>query len=254
MNGMDTRIIDYLNGELQGGERKELEAALARDEAIRQRMDELEKVLLGVDNLPLHEVDSDLKQRFYSMLTREEERHAQPLDQPARRRLRAWHWQAAAAILLLVGGIWLGNQWGAQQARLQALEMQMTQTKALMRTLASGTSTSSRIQAVHASYQAPAADPEILAVLIDLMQHDPSVNVRLAAIEALEAFAPGDQVPDAMIRALKAPQESVVQIALINALVNLKASEAIPALENLVDSVAVVEPVRNEAQLGIRKL
>ena len=86
------------------------------------------------------------------------------------------------------------------------------------------------------------------------MNDDESVNVRLAAVQALAKFSDEPGVTAALIHALEHQKEPLVQIALINLMVELKEKEAIEELEQIITDEESIETVKNEAHMALFKL
>ena len=68
-----------------------------------------------------------------------------------------------------------------------------------------------RLQGVSWSHQLERPSDQVLATLLETLQHDPNVNVRLASIDALRAFAAQDQRPHRPRR--RARQQAVADAA-----------------------------------------
>ena len=75
---------------------------------------------------------------------------------------------------------------------------------------------------------------EVVSALLDTLLHDPNVNVRLAAIDALARFAGEQQVRQGAIDALQSASSPMVQIALIDFVVGVRDTGSIDTLKKLV--------------------
>ena len=109
--------------------------------------------------------------------------------------------QMAAAVLLLAGGFAAGRGWpnaAHQEARNEVSELRgevrgMREMVAM--SLLQQDSAIERLRGVSWSHQLERPSDQVLATLLETLQHDPNVNVRLASIDALRAFAGQDQRP-----------------------------------------------------------
>jgi hypothetical protein len=168
-------------------------------------------------------------------------------------------WRAALAAGLLIGGVLIGRyawqpapEGNTEMAQLRGQIEGLRQTVAL--SMLQQQSPSARMRGVSYSEQIPQPDGEVLAALLDTVQHDSNVNVRLSAVDALEKFGGRAAAIRAMTDAI-APQESpLVQIALIDALAQLDARASAPDLEVLARTAGVNEMVRQRAAWAARKL
>jgi HEAT repeat protein len=102
--------------------------------------------------------------------------------------------------------------------------------------------------------QLQAPDPELLKTLLDMLDNDPSVNVRLSAVDALYLFADRMEVRSAMSASLSRQTSPLVQISLIDSLVTLKEKQAAAALKKLLQDKKIIPEVRQRAQAGISQI
>ncbi len=116
------------------------------------------------------------------------------------------------------------------------------------------TSASERIQAVNQSSELSGVDQEITRLLINTLNFDPNVNVRLAACQALLRFENEPNVSEALIQSLGIQTDPNMQIALIETLVAIKEKRAINQMEQLVRNQEVMEAVRRKAEEGLDRL
>ncbi len=184
----------------------------------------------------------------------------------ASRDTRASFWrpalQLAAAVLILVGGFAAGRSWpnaAHDQARNEVSELRgelrgMREMVAM--TLLQQDSAIGRLQGVSWSHQLDRPSDQVLATLLDTLRHDPNFNVRLASIDALRAFAAEEGVRTGLVEALgtKGTTSRMVQMALIEALTDLRERRSVVALRTLADDQKQVEVVRQRARRGIQQL
>lgn len=168
--------------------------------------------------------------------------------------------QLAAAVLILAGGFMAGRNWpnaAHEQARNQVSELRgevrgMREMVAM--TLLQQDSAIGRLQGVSWSHQLERPSDQVLATLLQTLQHDPNVNVRLASIDALRAFAGEDRVRTGFVEALGGKQSPMLQIALIDALTDLRERRSVDALRTIADDQKQNEAVRKRAQRGLQQL
>ncbi|MCF2488929.1 HEAT repeat domain-containing protein [Dyadobacter sp. CY347] len=116
------------------------------------------------------------------------------------------------------------------------------------------TSASERIQAVNQSYDLANVDQEITQLLINTLNFDPNVNVRLAACQALQRFDNEENVPEALMRSLAIQTDPNIQIMIIETLVSNKEKRAVEPFQQLARNQEVLEVVRLKAQQGVSEL
>jgi HEAT repeat protein len=114
-------------------------------------------------------------------------------------------------------------------------------------------SPSERLDAVSMSRQS-GPDPRVLEALLHTLRYDNSVDVRLAALDALSHYGGRPDVRKGLIDALEGQQSPLVQVALIDALVDIHDSGAIQQLKKLQQDPRVDPSVRKHAEWGAAQL
>ena len=115
-------------------------------------------------------------------------------------------------------------------------------------------SASERLRGVTWAYRAEPSDTEVLSALVSAVSHDASVNVRLAAVDALHAFSASPVMQQAVREALPKQTTPIVQVALIDLLVDLKQRDAAAELRKLAAEDSVDAGVRQRAQWALERL
>ncbi len=115
-------------------------------------------------------------------------------------------------------------------------------------------SASERLRGVSWAVRAEPSDTEILDALVKAVNHDSNVNVRLAAVDALRPFAANPTARDAVLQALPAQTDPIVQVALIDLLVDLKEKDAAQELQRVAVNGSTDSGVRQRAQWALEKL
>ncbi|NIJ55047.1 HEAT repeat domain-containing protein [Dyadobacter arcticus] len=115
-------------------------------------------------------------------------------------------------------------------------------------------SASERIQAVNQSYELSNVDKDITQLLINTLNFDPNVNVRLAACQALQHFGNEPNVSEALVQSLAIQTDPNLQITLIEVLISIKEKRALVPLQQLVRNQKVMEVVRIRAEQGVNQL
>lgn len=257
-------LIDYLEGNLSAEISEKVEKALPNCPTCEQELIELKVVLNGIEELPEEPPSLNLKNRFEAVLETEKLNQTvlKPEAKSAVKERIMWfrqpHWQVAAAIALFLSGLLLGtllNSNDGSSSEVAELRNAVQETKKLvMLSMLQGQSSSDRIQAVNYSYDIANADETIIEALVDAMQADQNVNVRLAAVQALTRFYGEEKVNHAFVELLPTEQEPIIQIALIDALVTMKEKQAVPSIQKLLDEQQLLEIVKNKAEEGLGKL
>lgn len=216
--------------------------------------------------LPQEQPSPALRARFQAMLAAHQESQAGPLL-PRRTLLPflAGGWMrlaagAAFALLLLLAGFAAGRytlgpapqNGNGELAHLRAELSDMRQL--LVLTMLQQRSASDRLQAVTLGAQPAQMNPQVQAALLQTLRTDSSVDVRLAALNALSRHSSQPTVREGLLDALQPRQSPLVQVALIDLLVEMRDHDAIPQLQKVQQNPELNPAVRQRAELAIRQL
>jgi anti-sigma factor RsiW len=174
--------------------------------------------------------------------------------------------QFAVSVLLFALGLFLGlgilqsqhRASGAaatdQSAIAQLREEIATMNQLLTLSLMEQPSASERLRGVEWTSRLDQPDAQVLSVLLRVVVLDPNVNVRLAAVEALQKFMKNPRVRKGLIDALAHPQSPSVQIDLIDAMVRANEKDSVTALKALLQNPAIDPIVRERAEWALQRL
>ncbi|MGO9259110.1 MAG: zf-HC2 domain-containing protein [Bryobacteraceae bacterium] len=264
---MREQIPQCLAGRLDTASRERLIEHLETCSACRADLAELNVVWRGLEAMPQPEPGRSMRSRFMETLEAYQEGY-----QEAQRRQtytagkwwRGWWparpvWQAALAALLLIAGISAGRYLAAPRAEsnpeLASLKGQVESLRQLVAlSLLQEQSPSSRLRGVTYSFQMSQPDQQVEQALLYAVNHDSNVNVRLSAVDALAKFAANPEIRRALVDSLPVQDSPLVQIALIDLLVQLNDTEALPTLHKLAADAQTDEAVRQRAAAAAQKL
>ncbi len=253
-----------LNSVLQ----KKLEAHLAECASCRAEAEGLAEIWEGLRHLPDQAPSADLQSRFLAMIEgyKQGMDHAKPslpkprsifdwLDQSLSRRLV---FQTVFAVLFLIIGFLSARMTTSPDNRNNELAQLREEVHDMHRmvtvSLLKQESASERLRGISWSNQVSQPDPELLSTLLQTLRFDPSVDVRLAAVDALQRFGSDPIVRKGLVESLGREDSPLVQIAIIDSLVQLRDQQSINALKHLSNEAGVNEEVRKRAAWGVQKL
>lgn len=252
---LEPYIADYLSGTLAGLGREAFETHLAGCEACRAEAGELRRIWQGLGLVKEPAPGRALRGRFYASL--EAYRHGlETARQPQR---HGWWPALALAATMLLAGVGIGHfltaGTPAQRTELAELQGEVRNMRQMVTlALLQQQSPSDRLRGVDWSERVETPDAQVLSALIQTLDHDPNVNVRLAAVDALRKFATAGPVRNALDRSLPKQESPMVQIALIDLLVGLGERGAAQSIRALAVSEAVNPAVKQRAEWGLRQL
>lgn len=257
-------LPDFLQGSLQRERAETVERHLNECADCCDEVALWQKLAL----LPAVEPSPDARARFDSMLRAyragREEPQASAFAELRPRRWAGFQWlrspllQLGASIALIAIGFALGNGFSrghSQTDELAAMRTQLTGMRQLVvLSMLQQQSASERLQAVSYSQHEERLDPQVLNALLHTLRYDQSVDVRLAALDALSRHAAQPQVRTGVTDALQAQQSPLVQVALIDQLLEWRDPDAAQRLRNFQQSPDLNPTVRERAQWALSKL
>jgi anti-sigma factor RsiW len=170
--------------------------------------------------------------------------------------LGAVAWSAA----LLIFGIFIGTRVNkeatpAHPDEIAAMHAELTNMRQLVAlSMLQQQSASERLQGVSWSGLEAHLDPQIQSALLRTLRYDGSVDVRLAALDALSRHASQPQVRKGIGDALQEQQSPLVQVALIDQLAEWRDPDATQRLRNFQQTPNLNPAVRQRAEWAISKL
>lgn len=115
-------------------------------------------------------------------------------------------------------------------------------------------SAASRLEAINYSYNLDAADVTLMDALFIALESDPSVNVRLAALEAVGRFELSPAMRENLVLALAEQRDPSLQMALMTKLIELREVKALPVFTGIMNNPDVPENIRDRAEFGVKVL
>jgi hypothetical protein len=245
-------------GMLRAPERDDLKRHLEDCAACRQEAEGLESLWAKLDSLPAEEPSSQLRDKFYAALGAYGEGFSAASSRE--RRKAGFPWLPASIAAALVIGLGLGYAVSSQKGGRESTEIAQLRGEvngmrelvalSLLRQQSAG----ERLRGVSWANQVESSDGQVLAALLDSVNHDPNVNVRLAAADALRTFAMTSAARTEIARAIIPQSAPLVQIALIDLVVDLKDSSSIKELKQVAGNDSLNPSVRERAAWAVERL
>ena len=271
-------FIDYQDGALPADESAAVRAHLASCPVCQREWSALQEITRKVDSLSdIPEPSPRLREQFYAML----ETHQREADAPspfalARSRVDRFFaallpsqpaLQFAFSATLLAFGLFVGQHFLAKpptpanddavtaKADLAALRAQVNSMGQLVTySLLQQQSTSERMRTVLATMDLKSPDRKVLTDLVGSLAFDPSINVRLSAVEALAQHSDDSLVRAGVLSALPKETAPLVQVAMIELLATARDQSAKPVFEKLSRDEALDRNVREAARRALAAL
>jgi hypothetical protein len=230
-----------------------------------EELEELGRLTDQLNELPDREPSEKMKAAFYnrleeykSSLTQNGPRVykldtlAEGLRHPALIRKLAY----AAVILVLTGlaAFWYRSELKYKNQVSSMISQMQDMQKVMMLTLLEQPSPTDRLKAISISNQINKADDKIIDALLNTLNNDENVNVRLMAVEALCNYADNPKVRIGLIRSIVKQESPIVQVALADVMVMLQEKRSVTELEKLLEKNNIDKNVESKLKNSIEQL
>jgi hypothetical protein len=272
-------FLDYQDGRLSPTEAAVVREHLKTCLTCQREWAALQEISLKLDRLPPVAPSPRLRAQFYAMLDthrREETGSRSPfvlmrsgLDRffaalvPAR---PLFQFALTCAVLLL--GLLLGSRYLPLAAPAPATDPALVRELAALRekvdsmgqlqlvtySLLQQQPTGERVKAVLATLDRKQTDQRVVSGLLNTLAFDPSVNVRLSALEALYPHANLAEVRSAVAASLPRETSPLVQVTMIDFLAGTRDPAALATLETVSRTPTYDQAVREAARRALAML
>jgi hypothetical protein len=247
---MNERLHDKLKGLLDADEERALVTHLRACNDCREEAQAIEQLWTRLGEFDEEVPSERMRARFYAAISAYQEETSGGLLQTLRESFYLlWPKRPAVqlglALATLVLGLSLGTRVGpSPAAEIDDLREEVqSMGRMISLSLLDHRSASERLRGVDWSQRAT-PDPQVVGALLDAVKHDPSVNVRVAAVEALTPLLQQPRVSSQLLASLKEQESPMVQVTLARALIDSDVNGSAQAVSELIDSDHVDESAR----------
>lgn len=212
-----------------------------------------ENISKMADPIPSMELDN----RFYTMLSEEKrqvEKNRFAIKLPALNFLLP---RLAFGIVLLIAGFaggYLMNK-PTGQGDVASLTQEVTDLKEMvMLSLLEKESATDRLKAVSLTSEMDKASKNVTHALIQTLNNDGNVNVRLAALDALRPYVRDSSVRESLIKSIANQNSPMVQLALAQLMVELQEKKSVSELRKLLQEDSTPKEVKERIEESIQVL
>lgn len=236
----------FIDGTLDKVTKEAVDSHLEMCEDCRKLHSEMNSFLKFMGSFPEEKAPVGMKEEFMKLVEEE-------MPQKQRKIIMIPAWMKVAAMIAVAmvtysTGYYMGNEKGEQKT--QQLEVALNQTKqqVLLAGLQEYTGPQ-KIEAVYSISQSGMSGDALVDALVNTMNGDKNVNVRLAAINALSGMMKNNEkVKKELIRSLSLQDNALLQISLIQVLTESGVKEAKDQIESMVESEKTDENVKAYAK------
>lgn len=258
-------IIEYIDGALNDEDTRRVDEHLSSCEGCRGELAEMKFMLLKLDGFEMEEPSANLKRNFRSML----DSYSLGMDN----RKRSWNeavgnwleswWPkrplvqfittVAVLIIGLVAGININDGTGSKNEITSLSNDVNNLNKVVMASLLNQYSAADRINGLSKTSQLKNVDTEFYSTLLLLLNSDPNVNVRMAAVNALTNFTDNEYVKHELVISLGLQTSPLVQISLIDLLASIKEADSSSTLLRMINNPEVDTRVKERARKALKQ-
>jgi len=258
-------IVDYLDGNLSIKEAEELKRLLEEEGYDLSRLDQMAELQKQLEGSVAPEPGAAMRDRFYAMLEEEKARMTQKrsLGEFLAHTIHSLFTPgflpklSYASFILLAGfilGHWILPDRQSQSETAMLVEEVQSMKKMMALTLFEQSAASDRLKAVYYTSELSRPDDILLEALLKTLNQDPSVNVRLASLEALVPHMEDPEVRAGLIRSLGHQDSPLLQVAIAELMIKTQEKQAVPELEKLLQRKDLNERVAEKLKEGIKEL
>ena len=257
-------ITEYLLNE-DAEDKNKMRGFLIENGIKEEELEELGQLTDQLNELPDREPSEKMKATFYSRLEEYKSSLAQNeprvykldtlaegLRHPALMRKLAY----AAVLLVLIGlaAFWFRSELKYKNEVTSMISQMQDMQKMMMLTLLEQPSPTDRLKAINISTQINNADDKIIDALLNTLNNDENVNVRLMAVEALYNYVDNPKVRIGLIRSIEKQESPIVQIALADVMVMLQEKRSVSELKKLLEKNNIDKNVEAKLKNSIELL
>ncbi|MFH6602430.1 hypothetical protein ACEZ3G_03000 [Maribacter algicola] len=258
-------MMEYLTDTLNEDERRGFEEFLQANPEHREQFETLEQTWNGLGEGKVPEPSEAMDGRFFEMLHGEiekvEKSKGNSRDWLATFVEILWKPQMAYGILLLVLGVGLGyylNSESESERFVKTTVVENGETEAvrekLVLTLLDQPSANKRLQGINEANKIAKVDEKVINALLQTLNNDANVNVRLAAIESLTNYLDEPLVREGLVQSIVKQDSPIVQVTLANLMVALQEKRSIEPFKKLMRSKELDASVKKKLETSIASI
>lgn len=248
-------IFKYNADQATAAEIKEIEQLLEAGHIELDALQVTNKMQSALANMTFPEPTADLDHRFYQMLALE----TKSKSSFSWREFFSWPQLAPklalAAVMLVIGvsiGYFIKPQTSSPDTQMAELSQQVVDLKEMMMlSMLEKESAMERLKAVSLTSDMNSASQKVTDALLETLNKDENLNVRLAALEALKPYGRNSEVRQALIRSIANQESPLVQVALAEAMAELRVKSSVKELEKILKSDKTPDDAKSRIKQSI---
>jgi len=255
-NKIDELIAKYNEGLTDPLEVQQVEQLIEEgkiDLTQLRSLDILDQRLLSIES-PSPSLAMDDK--FYTMLAKEKRRQETKSFSFS---MPSWDWLAprlAFSMALIIAGFAGGYLFnGRKDSDVNQLTAEVASLKeTMMLSLLEKESATDRLKAVSLTTEMDRVSKTVTAALFQTLNSDPSVNVRLAALEAIAPYSKDGKVREELIRSIARQESPLVQVALAELMGQIQEKKSVREFDKILKDDKTPSEIKDRIKQSINVL
>ena len=250
-------LYKYNMGEANATDVKEIESLIEQGEIDLNQIQCLQKVDYLIGEIEAPDPSSALDQRFRKMVKEERERS----------RKKWWAglfsvtefgprlaFASASLIVGLAAGYFLWSPEKNDEQIVQLGKEISAMREMMMLSLLEKESATDRLKAVNLTQDMDQVSKTVTTALLETLNNDENVNVRLAALDALRPYSKDGQIREALVKSIGEQKSPLVQVALAELMVALQEKGAIDAFNKILQDTETPSDIKKRIQESIKEI
>lgn len=248
-------IARYNAGMTTPSEQEQIELLIGKGSIQIEELNDLRSLDERLEMMETPDPSSSLDNKFYSMLSLEKK----PRSSFSWKSFFSWPDLApklAFASITLIIGVFVGYMIkpSTQQptAEVNDVYKEVRELKEMMMlSLLEKESATDRLKAVSLTQEMDQASQKVTKALIETLNNDSNINVRLAALDALESYSKDPSVREALVRSIAHQESPLVQVALAELMAGLQVKSSVKELQKILENKNTPKDVKDKIKKSI---
>ncbi len=258
----EMQAMDYLSGEMSEESRARFEALLETNENYQREFEGLMKAWAQIENLDAPEPSTKMDEVFFELLSKETGKNVDGgfWQKSWEMVLSIFTPRLAYGLGLLVLGLGMGyffspNDLSNPDETVIGVNKETEEVRQrLVLTLLEQPSANQRLQGVSEANKIVNVDSIVVKALLQTLNSDPNVNVRLAAIESLTNYADSPLVRQGLVQSIAHQESPILQVTLANLMVALQEKASIEPFRQLLREKVLDTTVKKRIKHSIESI
>ncbi|WP_350292753.1 HEAT repeat domain-containing protein [uncultured Croceitalea sp.] len=260
----ERKAIEYIRGDIGEQERIAFEAYLEGNPKQKMELEGLMEVWSQTDKITTPEPSEQMDIRFFETLNaavdKKEIKKSKGFNGLLSKFKFLWSPQFAYGIVLLGIGLSIGYFFNTDKINNQVDANIASNNEAkevrekLVLTLLEQPSANKRLQGVSEANKFDKVDETVINALLQTLNKDSNVNVRLAAIESLTNYVDNPAVRQGLVQSIPNQESPIVQVTLANLMAALQEKKSVEPFKKLLQNQKLDTTVKKKIESTIQSI